>query len=230
MNIVIIDDEQASLEIMKGYCEQLTYVGNIYCFEKPLEALAFIKEQQVDLVISDINMPLLAGTELITLAPHSTDVIFMSAHSSFAVDAFELNALDYLLKPVSFARFVKAMEKKGKQQATIDEGRDAFIFVKIDGVKKRINIEDIQYVQANGDYVNIVTVNQKTPFLALMSMNKVQSLLPSKQFIRVHRSSIVNLACVDVIDTDHLYIGDKDITIGKTYRKLVEEKVNVDFQ
>ena len=227
MNIVVIDDEQASLDIVSSYCEKLDSVRSITCFQDPLLALNFINQNQVDLVVSDINMPALNGLELKKVMPSSVAVIFMTAHASFALDAFELNAVDYLLKPVSFVRFVQALDKVSAKALGKTDEHLPYIFVKIDGLKKRIDIADIKYIQANGDYVNIVTSEQEAPFMSLISLSKIQKLLPTDSFLRVHRSTIVNLAFVDIIDTDHLYIGEQDLIIGKTYRKIVEEKVSL---
>ncbi len=223
LNCVILDDESASLSLLKSYCEKLPEINVVGAFSEPLTALAFIQKQPIDLLITDIDMPDLNGIELANSLSKPTNIIIISAHSEYAIAGFELDVVDYLLKPVMFPRFVKAINKVNArlaavtQDKTVSEAVNNYLFVKDGQTRKRITLDDILYLQAQGDYILIQQTQQK--HLILSTLTAFHQQLPAEQFVQIHRSTIVNLSKVDHIEKDHLVINNLDFTIGKTYRE-----------
>jgi len=228
LKTVILDDEEPALELLDIFCHQTQKIEVVGRFNDANKALIYLQEQHVDLLITDINMPWINGVELKKLLPDNLHTIFMTAHSELAIEGFEVGAVDYLLKPVLFPRFLKAISKVEKlllQDSQEGSNQNAtFMFIKDGSVKRRIQFDDILYVQAQGDYLSINLTDNK--FMVLHTLGEFFNLLPQHNFVRIHRSTIVNLAKVDVINKEHLVIADVDLTIGKTYRAQVYDLVN----
>ncbi|WP_448569581.1 LytR/AlgR family response regulator transcription factor [Thalassotalea ganghwensis] len=227
IKLVLLDDEQHVIDLLSEYCQQLADVELLKTFNNPIDALQFVNSQAVDVVISDINMPMISGIEFAKSLTKPIKVIFITAHSEYAVNAFDLDVVDYIVKPVLLPRFIKAISKakhaispesNTSKESSVSSNR--YVFVKDGGVKKRIMFDDILYLQAQGDYTEIHLAKGKLFILGTLSA--FQQSLPETEFIRIHRSTIVNKARVDSIDKDHLYIGEKDLTIGKTYRADID--------
>jgi len=228
LKTVILDDEEPALELLETFCLQTQKIQVVGRFSDANQALNFLQNNTVDLFISDINMPWLNGVELKKMLPEDLHTIFVTAHSELAIQGFDVGAVDYLLKPVLFPRFLKAinkvinLQKKPLQNSPLQTS--SFIFVKDGSLKRRIEFDDILYVQAQGDYLSIQLTGKR--FMVLQTLNDFLGLLPSHHFVRIHRSTIVNLAKVDVINKDHLIIAGEDLTIGKTYRSQVSELIS----
>lgn len=230
LNIVLLDDEQHVIDLLSAYCESIDAVDIVGRFSNPIQALNFINSHPVDLLISDINMPQVSGIELAQSLTRDVKVIFITAHSDYAVDAFELDVIDYIVKPVLLPRFLKAISKaqnaiSANGPSTIElsnkEQSARYIFVKDGGVKKRLVFDEILFLHAQGDYTEISLKDKK--LLLLGTLSSFQQLLPEGEFVRIHRSYIVNKSNVDSVDKDHLIIDGQDITIGKTYRQNIDE-------
>jgi two-component system LytT family response regulator len=228
LRTVILDDEEPALDLLEIFCTQTHKIDIVGRFNDASKALIYLQQHPVDLLISDINMPWLNGVELKKILPDALHTIFITAHSELAIQGFDVGAVDYLLKPVLFPRFLKAINKvvklHEKDTQDIDKKNSAFIFIKDGSVKRRIEFDDILYVQAQGDYLSIHLTNNS--FMVLHTLSEFFNLLPNNYFVRVHRSTIVNLAKVDVVNKDHLIIAGQDITIGKTYRSNVYDLVS----
>jgi len=223
LKTVILDDEEPALELLEIYCLQTQRIKIVGRFSDANKALIYLQQHDVDLLISDINMPMINGIELKKILPEKLYTIFITAHSEQAVQGFDVGAVDYLLKPVLFPRFLKAINKVANLNSqTIKnepQQKQAFIFIKDGNVKRRIELDDILYVKAQSDYLSIHLTDKR--FMILHTLGDFLNLLPSESFVRIHRSTIVNLAKVDTINKDHLYIAQNDLTIGKTYRPQV---------
>lgn len=226
MKVVLLDDESHVTELLTQYCKSIEAIELEACFSNSAEALHYINTHNVDLLVSDINMPLISGLDVVKSLNKQIKVIFITAHSEYAVDAYEVDVVDYIVKPVMLPRFVKAISKVQQVLAARVTPQNKsplprYIFVKDSGVKKRILLDDILYLHAQGDYTEIVLSTAK--LLLLGNLSSFEQSLPTHEFIRIHRSFIVNIAKVDAIDKDHLMIGNIDLTIGKTYRAKIDD-------
>ncbi len=217
-----IDDEPLALSIIESFCSQLDYIDLQKTFTKPNEALKHLKKFPVDLLFLDIHMPSLTGIDFYKQIEQNTLVVFCTAHSQYAVEGFNLNALDYLLKPFTFERFKQAAEKAKDYFAQNDNLKADYIFIRADYSLQKINLEDILYIEALDDYLKIYLHQQKT-IVARMTMKLMLEKLPSSDFIRVHRSFIVPIKKVNTIRNKTIYLLDKSIPIGNSYDEEVQK-------
>jgi DNA-binding LytR/AlgR family response regulator len=195
-----------------------------------LEAYNTINREQVDLLLLDIEMPGMTGFELIkNLGPKKPLIIFSTAKKDYAAEAFELNVVDYLVKPVSPVRFLQSIERanevfaSNREEVKVEE--QEFVFIKDNGVLKRINVDDILYLEAMGDYVKVYTAQK---FHVLHStLKSIEEKLPPAKFIRVHRSYIVSLNKIDFIQEGVISIGKSTIPVADTYRSLLNKRLNL---
>jgi DNA-binding LytR/AlgR family response regulator len=217
---IAIDDEPLWLHILTSFCARVPQLVKLeQTFTKPAEALAYFKEQDIDLLITDINMPSVSGIELYKTLPGSPMVIFTTAHSQYAVEGFNLNAVDYLLKPYTFERFEHAIQKvndfhKYSQEKGASQG--GFIYVKADYTLIKIELKDILYIEALDDYLKI-HLEKGRPILTRMTMKHLAEKLPEDQFMRVHRSFIVPVRKVASVRNKTIYIGEHEIPVGSSY-------------
>lgn len=217
-----IDDEPLALSVIENFCSQVDYIDLQKTFTKPNEALKHLKKFPVDLLFLDIHMPSLTGIDFYKNIEQNTMVIFCTAHSQYAVEGFNLNALDYLLKPFTFERFKQATEKARDYFSQADSQKLQHIFIRADYSLQKINLDDILYIEALDDYLKIYIKNQKT-IVARMTMKSILEKLPSSQFIRVHRSFIVPISRVESIRNKTIQILDKRIPIGNSYDEEIQK-------
>lgn len=217
-----IDDEPLALSIIESFCSQLDYIDLQKTFTKPNEALKHLKKFPVDLLFLDIHMPSLTGIDFYKQIEQNTLVVFCTAHSQYAVEGFNLNALDYLLKPFTFERFKQAAEKAKDYFAQNDSQKANHIFIRADYSLQKINLDDILYIEALDDYLKIYLHQQKT-IVARMTMKSMLEKLPSSDFMRVHRSFIVPIKKVNTIRNKTIYLLDKSIPIGNSYDEEVQK-------
>lgn len=217
-----IDDEPLALSVIESFCDQLDYIDLQKTFTKPNEALKHLKKFPVDLLFLDIHMPSLTGIDFYKQIEQNTVVIFCTAHSQYAVEGFNLNALDYLLKPFTFERFQQATEKAKDYFSQNETQKSQHIFIRADYSLQKINLEDILYIEALDDYLKIYLHQQKT-IVARMTMKAILEKLPSTDFIRVHRSFIVPIKKVESIRNKTLQILDKKIPVGNSYDEEVQK-------
>jgi DNA-binding LytR/AlgR family response regulator len=228
LKCIIIDDEPLPLELLSVYVSKIERIEVIGKFNDPVKAVDFIRNEQVDLMFLDIEMPHLNGIDLLKSLVTKPMVIFTTAYPNFAVDGFELNAIDYLLKPFDFERFKKAVDKaiEFNEFNSRPKGTKAepFIFVKSEYKAVKINLNDIIYVEGMDSYVKIYAGGR--PVLSLMSMKAMLEMLPPEEFIRVHRSFIIPISKVKSIRNKVFLIGDKEIPVGGTYEEIVDKFIN----
>ncbi len=226
----IVDDEPVAIEILSDYVNKTPFLEIAGSFRDALKALEFIQNKKVDLLFLDINMPDLSGIQLLGSLTDPPLVIFTTAYSRYAVESYEYKAVDYLLKPIQFNRFLKAANKAFelynlKNENTVEtgkepvefSGKDGMVFIKSGTEYHKTDIRDILYIEGTGNYITIVTKTKK--ILSLMTLQKVEQNLPQKSFIRIHRSFIVNINNIDVIQSDNVTVEKNELPIGEIYRK-----------
>ncbi|TYC14107.1 response regulator transcription factor [Bizionia gelidisalsuginis] len=216
---LIIDDEQLARQLLKVYVEKLDFLELIADFENPLDAIATIKSQTIDLVFLDIQMPELKGTDFAKMIPSHTKVIFTTAYSEYALQGFELNALDYLLKPITFNRFLTSVNKL-KRDITTSISYNDTITVKSGYDLFKIKLNTITHIKSDSEYVLFFTANKK--IMSHQTLKSLEKTLNSKQFIRVHRSYIINKEKVTGLKGRDLLIGDLKIPVSDTYYETIK--------
>ena len=215
-----IDDEPLALSVIETFCNDIDYIDLQKTFTKPNEALKHLKKFPVDLLFLDIHMPSLTGIDFYKNIEQNTLVIFCTAHGQYAVEGFNLNALDYLLKPFTLERFKQATEKARDYFAISDNQKIQHIFVRADYSLQKILLDDITCIEALDDYLKIY-VNQQKTIVARMTMKAMLEKLPTSDFIRVHRSFIVPIKKVESLRNKTLQLGDKKIPVGNSYEEEV---------
>ncbi len=235
IRVVAIDDEPLALQLVKGYVEKTPSLDLAGLFDNPVDAVAFIRSSDVDLVLLDIQMPDLTGTEMARVIAGGPKVIFTTAYEKYALEGFRLDAVDYLLKPFSYAEFVRAINKASKlielemRELPGLEVRNDFLFIKSDYKIRRINFSEILYIEGLKDYVKIFLVGEKKPVLSLSTMKALEARLPGDRFMRVHRSYIVNLEMVKVIERNRIVHGDVRIPVTDQYRDNFQKFLDRNF-
>ncbi len=217
---IIIEDEPLAQNILKKYISDHPSLELVAICADALEAQAILTQQNIQLLFLDINLPKLSGINFIKTLIHPPLVIFTTAYPEFAVEGFELNAVDYLLKPFSFERFLKAVNKVIEKLNTPVQNNiafsNSFIFLKADKKNHKIDLESIHYIEAIGDYMKVVT--DTVQLIVNETMKKMQEELPASLFIRVHKSFIISRSKIRFIEGNYVQVTDKSIPIGATYR------------
>ena len=222
LNCLIVEDEPLAQNVLKNYIPAHPALQLVAICNDAVEAQVVLQEQQIDLIFLDINLPVLSGINFLKTLSSKPLVIFTTAYPEFAVEGFELDAVDYLLKPFSLERFLKAVNKalqaKKIGQPTEEKGEE-FISLRADKKVFRVFIPDILHLEAMGDYVRVTTMNNF--YLVNDSLRDLLSELPHQQFIRVHKSYAVARNRIIFLEGNYIRVGDKDIPIGATYREEV---------
>jgi len=237
---MVVDDEPMARSLIEDYISKVSSLELLYSFSDPIKALEKLQEEVIDILFLDIQMPEITGTSLLKLLKKRPKVILTTAYSEYAIEGFELEVTDYLLKPITFERFFKAIQKvpllKKKDTSSLthnasnhlnnksEDPQQTFFFVKDGTTQIRINFEDIKYIKGLKDYVTIYTKNQTVT--TLQNLKKLESTLPSSFFIRVHNSYIVSLSWITAIEKNTIYIGDQMIPISDSYRRSFRELVD----
>ncbi|TDY63805.1 LytR/AlgR family response regulator transcription factor [Algibacter lectus] len=230
---VIVDDEPMALNLVETYVQKTPFLELKQKCSSAIEAMEFIKEQPVDLLFLDIQMPDLTGIEFSKMLPKETRVVFTTAFDQYALEGFKVEALDYLLKPFDYAEFLAAANKanhyfsllKGTLQNEVSEVKE-FLFVKSEYKQLRIKLSDVLYFEGLKDYIKIWLKDNPKPILTLMSLKSLQEELPESQFLRVHRSFIVSLKNIEVIERSQIIINNQRITVSEQYKSAFLEFVN----
>ncbi|TCC84043.1 response regulator transcription factor [Pedobacter hiemivivus] len=218
---LIVDDEQLSLKSVEKYCKMVDQLEVVATCNSAFKALEFIKAERVDLIFLDIKMPELLGTSFIRTLSQPPKVIFITSHPEFAVEAFELGAVDYLLKPFSLERFLKAVNKVINTDSQIGERQGdrhwcEYLYFKINRKMVKILLENIVYIESIKDHIKIYR-HQDTPLLVKQSLSSVESILPHHQFMRIHRSFIISLNRITAFTNHDVEIGKIEIPIGRQF-------------
>jgi len=230
LNCIIVDDEPHAVNLLELLINQSTeWVLKAKCYDA-LEALSFLKKNQVDFIFLDINMPQLTGMELAALLPPRTKIVFTTAYSEYAAESYAFQTIDYLLKPITLKRFLASVQKIEQHflksepgQALIAEPNEDFFFVKSGKVLRRIILKDILYFEGEKDYVKLVTREEQ-----LLIYRRLKDIEEQFPFIRVHNSYIINYKQLNKIEDNHIYIADKRIPVSEKFRNgfmaIIEKK------
>ena len=229
----VVDDESHNIRLLSGYIEKTPGLELVGAEENPLVALDTITSSKVvpDIVFVDVDMPELTGLDLAGLINRHTEVVFATAYPDYALQAFEKNAIDYLVKPISYERFLQSVSKVrlriSARSSLVQENESSYFFVKSDvkGKMVKVEYEEISYVEALQNYVRIHTSDE--PIITHLTMKKVEESLPEDRFSRVHKSFIVNNAKVRVVEGNLIVLDDKStLVLGSSYREPFLRKVN----
>lgn len=228
LRCIAIDDEYLNLELLEDYISKVPYLQLINKFDDPLEALTEIQEQQVDLIFLDIQMPGINGLQLIESLSNNPMCILVTAYSQYALDGYNLNVIDYLVKPVPFDRFLKACNKarelyqlKNRVAETTKEAEADYFFINADYSHIKVTYSDIICVEGLKDYVKIRLESSNKPIVARLSMKHMEELLPSSKFLRIQRSYIVSKAHITAVKKGSVFVGSEELTIGDNYKESV---------
>jgi len=239
---LVVDDEPLALHIIEDYIAKIPFLTLVKATTNPIEALTIVQEGGVDLVYLDVQMPELTGIQFLRIANGRAKVILTTAYPQYALEGYELDVIDYLLKPIAFDRFFKSAQKAqgiinppakgGKEEVAVavapqqqqtDFSTD-FIFVKTEHKIQKVYLHNILFIEGLKDYISIFTDAER--IITLQNMKKMEDALPERHFVRVHKSYIVALNKIDSIERSRIFIGDKVIPVGDTYRdqffKLIE--------
>ncbi|OXA87283.1 LytR/AlgR family response regulator transcription factor [Flavobacterium hercynium] len=225
---IIVDDEPPATRILKSYVEKVSFLEETGIFNDSLKALEFLNSNKVDVVFLDIQMPQLTGLQLSKIISKDVKIIFTTAYSDFALEGFELNAVDYLLKPIAFERFYQAVSKLNTEVKTeiVATNPVEFIFVKTDGKNKfqKVMLNDILYVESLQNYVCVNTSKQQ--IITHSSLKNVVESLPQNDFIQIHKSYVVALKHVESTDNFSVFVNSKELPIGATYKDVFFERID----
>jgi DNA-binding LytR/AlgR family response regulator len=227
---IIIDDEPLAIKVIKSHLKEIDYMELIASFNTPITALPLIEKGEIDAIFLDINMPKMNGLDFLrslTVKPH---VVITTAYREFAVESFELDVLDYLVKPIPFGRFLKAvnkitkrinLEKESSSEVSMKE--EPFIFLKVDKKLMKIKLNDILYIESLKDYIKVITV--LGDYLVHKSMTSISEELPNENFIRIHRSFTIAINKISFVEGNSIEIGNRRIPIGRNYLKPAKQKI-----
>lgn len=237
MKCVIIDDEPLAVDLLQDFVKKVDALELVSTFNNAIDAVSFINQNNIDLVFLDIQMPHFSGIDFLNTIEKKPLVIFTTAYSDYAVEGFNLGAVDYLVKPIPFHRFLKAVVRAQQvlqpvANTAIAENNNApeieqdFMFVRAEYENVKLNFADILFIEGLKDYVKIYTTDNKFT-LTLISLIKLENLLTSKGFARIHRSYIINIKHVKSIQKNKVLISDKRIPISESYKNSFFEKINL---
>lgn len=225
INCLIIDDEPWALDLLEDFIQKVPYLNLVARCEGPVEAFPYFEKEEIDLVLLDIRMPELSGTQFLKTLNKKPAVIFVTAHNEYAMEGFALDAIDYLLKPVPFDRFMAAVNKAYEyisyRKTKLLLKKDDFLFIKTSHKIQKIFYNDILYLEGLKDYTKIHLVDSKKPFVTLQSLKYFESRLPHEDFIRIHRSYIISLRRVDTVSRKAVLLGETELPCSEHYRNML---------
>lgn len=226
-SVIIVDDEHLARKLLLDFISNIPHLEVVGVFSNAQEAIEFLKENQVDILLTDIQMPNISGIDFIKKCNRPKTVIFTTAYSNYAIDGFDLHITDYLLKPISYPRFEEAIRRAIEQIGPVDsknrntpnqepEKKD-FITIRADYKLYKINFNHIKYIEGHSEYVKFYTLQRN--IMAHYTLKKLEFELPDNQFIRVHKSFIVSLDFIQEIESEFVVLEDKKIPIGHRYKE-----------
>lgn len=228
---IIADDEPFALDLLKSYVEKTPFLELVKACRSAVEVMETLEEEkEVDLLCLDIQMPSLTGMQLAkTLGENGPKIIFTTAFEEYAIEGYKVNAIDYLLKPFAFEEFLAAAQKAKRQGASPTSKVQDYIIVKSDYKLRQIELEDVIYIEGLKDYVKIHRESANKSLLTLMSMKKLEANLPEDRFMRVHRSFIVNLNKIKIVERGSIVFGKERIPVSDKYKEQFQEFLNQRF-
>ena len=226
LRCIIVDDEPLAVKMLEGFVERTPFLKLEASFNDPVEALSAIRERKPELAFLDIQMPDLDGMELSRMVPPETRIVFTTAFKQYAFESYEVSALDFLLKPIRYQKFLEAAEKarewfslKEAAEAVPAEPEKTSLFIKVDGAMRKVELADILYVEGMKDYVMFHVASARGPLVTHMTMKAAEDLLPSQAFMRVHRSFIVALGHITSFSpSGDLKVGEALLHVSEAYR------------
>lgn len=232
INCIIVDDEPIAREILESYLQKISNINLIKSCKNVKEALEITSNSNIDLILLDINMPDISGMTLAKVIDKKIKIIFTTAYREYAVDGFDIQAVDYLLKPISFERFSQAITKYidlmefsiSKNSETIEQTKSDFIFVRADRKMVKINFDEILYIESLSDYLKIHTTNKT--IITRETISNMEAKLSTEQFLRIHRSFIIAIAKIETYTNEFVEVNNKALTISRTYKDVVLEKLS----
>jgi two-component system, LytTR family, response regulator len=240
INCIAVDDEPLALDIIRDYCAKVPFLNLLQTFDNAIETLEYLRNNRVDLILLDIQMEELTGIQLLNALKAKPYVILTTAYDNYALQGFDLDVTDYLLKPISFERFIKGLNKvydRMQKEATVPSETKGtthpyeitdkdYFFVKTATQIEKVTTSEVLYVEGMGDYWRIVTKNKR--IMTLMNAHGIEDVLPEPQFCRVHRSYFVAISKIESVERKHIKIADQRIPVGDTYQKnffdIIEKK------
>jgi len=224
LRTIIVDDEPIARQIIQQYAADDTRLEILANCKNALEAMDFLQQNEVDLVFLDINMPKLTGLEMLKTLSNPPIIIFTTAYREYAVEGFESAALDYLVKPFSLTRFMRAVNRAIEKKITLaPKETPNYFFIKANGRNIKVLYDDILYIEAMSEYIRIHTCNQK--ITTLQSLRNMETKLPTKKFLRVHRSYLVGLDKIEAIEGNQILIGKIKVPVSKSHRATLEKLI-----
>ena len=219
---IVVDDEPLAVSLLGSYVEKIPFFELVFSTENPIEALEYIRKNEADLIFLDIQMPELSGINFMKIVGDKLKYILTTAYSEYALEGYEHNVIDYLLKPISFDRFQKSA-LKAQERFPNETSQNSYFFIKSSGQQHKINFDEILYVESIKDYVSIKTDNQE--YIVLDTLKSLENQLP-ENFARVHKSFILNLDKIEKIDVRNVFLNSgKEIPIGETYKSEFFQKL-----
>jgi DNA-binding LytR/AlgR family response regulator len=220
LKCVAVDDEPFALKLIEGDISKISFLKLLKTFSSPTEALSFLRKEPVDLIFLDVQMPVLRGTDFIRQLETRPMVIFTTAYDQYAVEGFELEVIDYLVKPILFDRFLKAANKAREEFRLRSSDRKTdfgFFFVHSEYKEIKIFFDSIQYIEGLKDYVKVYLQNQQRPILTRLNLKAIEAKLPHEKFCRVHNSFIVPFSKITSIQKSQIFLGSQSIPIGEKF-------------
>jgi len=223
---IIIEDEPLAVKVLTDYITQVGFLDLQCIFKDAIKASEYLREFTVDLIFLDIHLPKLKGMAFLRTLLHPPAVIITTAYHQYAVEGFDLNVTDYLLKPFNFERFLVAVNKvqlsaREKPGLMVTEEPRDFIFLTVQKKKVKIAFAEILYIESQKEYVKLVTTKQE--YISKMSTHEIEGLLPASQFLRVHRSFIVSVRRIDAYTAEQMEVGGVSIPIGRGYKEVIDK-------
>ena len=239
VSCIAIDDEPLALGLMVSHISRTPFLRLVGQFDNAIDAMEFLQENTVQLIFLDIHMPDFTGVEFARTLDESCKVIFTTAYEKYAVEGFQLHALDYLLKPISYEVFLDSalrakkyfdlLENTSSTTSVIRDQEEDYLFIKADMQVKRIEFDDILYLEGLKDYVKLYLESSKTPLVFLATMKSLEAKLPSNRFMRVHRSYIVHLEKIKAIERYRILFGNERIPVSQQYKEAFDEYIKKNF-
>ena len=223
LSCIIVDDEPLAVKLLESFVAKTPELQLLASFTDSVEAINAVKEQKPDLLFLDIQMPDLNGMELAHMIPPTTRVIFTTAFKEYAFESYEVSALDFLLKPIRYNKFLAAVEKAKQwyeREPSADDAKSKSLFIRVDGELRNVTIDSITYVSGMKDYVMFYLDGESKPLITHLTMKAVEAMLPTDRFLRVHRSYIIAVDKIKKIDrNDCIYIGEEIIHVPEGYQQ-----------
>lgn len=223
---MIVDDEPPAIRLLEKYVAKVSFLELVFTTTNSLEALSFLERNQVDVIFLDIQMPHLTGLQLSKIIDAKTNVIFTTAYPQFALESYNVNAVDYLLKPFDFERFYKAISKLKIEEKQVEKSINSdFIFIKTDGKNNlnKVNIQDIYYIESLKNYVAIHLKNNE--IITYNTLKNIKEILPENKFVQIHKSFIIAIYHIEKTTTNSVFMIDKELPIGNSYKNEFFSKI-----